>query len=68
MEDINQSVSDNNQNSRSNDSHAFFIHLKDLKPDDERDINQTLAKLITKFNQNPRATGMFDENPLILTG
>ena len=54
--------------SRSTDGFCFYIQLKDLIPDKNRDINILMAKIIKICNTHPKRQALFDESPLIFTG
>jgi len=46
---------------------AFYLHIRDLIPDEKRDIDKIVYTILSKINFHKRSAAKFDADLLIFT-
>ena len=52
-------------NGRNNRSRTFFLHLRDMQPKSNRDIEELMVGILDAINKHPRSTAVFDKEFLM---
>ena len=67
MEQINSESHVENPDHRDCTAKSFFLLVEDLLPDEHRDIERTLLKVLDHVNRHPRSANVFSYEVLIFS-